>query len=198
VVTSVTEEPLPPPEPVEKTSRRVSFFSRRELIECAVLIAGFVVIGAVLGAIWLQWSPPRPRAYILGPGAVLPDESESFISTDARFVILTGAAGVVVAMATWFRRSLRGPAAVLALGLGGAAGSLTCLLVGRLFGGGQAEGPAHTVVLSPLTVHASQFIGFQAFVAVAVYASAVLLCERNDLGRDEDLADEDAETLETV
>lgn len=163
------------------------FVSRRELIEGAIWVVGGCLVGAALGGIWLLWSPPRPRAYILGPGAILPDESESFISTDARFLILTGTAGIVAALAAWWRRSMRGPAAVIALAAGGAVGSLSCLLIGRLFGGGSDSGPVNTLIHSPLTVHARQLIGFQAFVAVAVYASAALLCERNDLGRDEEL-----------
>ena len=169
--------PYPDPDP---TAPRLS---RREVVESLVLIVVMAAVGALLGVIWAHFAPDRPLGYVIKPGAIIPDETESFISTDARFAIYTGIVGIAFGIIAWTRRRARGPVMALAVVVGGLAGAVLTDVVGRALGGGKADGAANSVIRLQLEVHAAQLLCIEGFFAVAVYATATLFSDQSDLGR---------------
>jgi hypothetical protein len=145
-----------------------------------VLAAG----GVGLGLIWQAMSP-RAKGFVYLPQVVIPDEKESLVASDGRFLLLTGAAGIVVAGAAWLRRSARGPATALALVGGGLLGALLTDLVGRLAGGGHDTGALNSVVTLPVRVHARGLLLAEPALAALVCAACALFARRDDLGTDE-------------
>ena len=123
---------------------------------------------------------------MLQAGAIVPDETEAFIGTDGWFALLTAIAGLIAALVVWTRRSWRGPAAVVALALGGVVGALVTALVGHLTGGGAVE-PARLApcITLPVSLHATGLLFLESAVAVLVYGLLVAFTTRDDLGRTE-------------
>jgi len=156
------------------------------------VIGGLGLAGVVLGVIWWAWSPPRPRAFVIDNhrfaglfdvAALQPAEAENWIASDGRFVILTGALGLLAGYAAWHWRSARGPVIAAALAAGGVVGAAITGLVGFLLGGGQLTGKPNTVIVTRLNVHAYGFYFVQAALSVAVYCICVAFARDDDLGR---------------
>ncbi|WP_375503755.1 DUF2567 domain-containing protein [uncultured Jatrophihabitans sp.] len=165
--------------------------TRTDVIRAAVLALVLAVVGALAGLVWSAWSPKGPRALIVRPGIFEPDETESFVAGDGRFLVIAAVLGLVAALVVWFRRPLRGVAAAFGLAVGGFAGSLLMWLVGYLTGGGDSTGRAipnstqrYTAQL-PLTVHADGVLLVQATVSMLVFGLLVAFAVRDDLGRPE-------------
>lgn len=178
---------LPAPMPTVEPQTRADLRS-------AVQVAGaLMVLGALLGVVWGLWSPPGPAAEVLGGGAFQPDETEAFIAGDGRFLVLTGAAGLVTAMALWFGRTgTRGAIALVGMAVGGLVGALFTELVGHLSGGGSftgrtyhyADGSARQLTPHlPLSLHAHGLLFVEAALATLVYGMFVAFAARDDLGR---------------
>jgi hypothetical protein len=155
-----------------------------ELRVAAVIVAVLAAAGAVLGVIWQWWSPPGPRAYVIGPGLIQPDETESFIAGDGRFAFLAVLVGVLAALTVWFAALARGVAAVAALAVGGLAGAGLMALVGNLTGGGTSTGKTNTIIDQlPLSVHMHGLLFVEAAAAVLVYGLCASFAAADDLGR---------------
>jgi hypothetical protein len=155
-----------------------------ELRAAAVIVGTLAVVGAALGVIWQWWSPPGPRAYVIGPGLLQPDETESFIAGDGRFAFLAALVGVLAALTVWFTALARGVAAVVSLAVGGLAGAGLMALVGHLLGGGSTTGKTNTIIDQlPLSVHMQGLLFVEAAAAVLVYGLCVSFAASDDLGR---------------
>ena len=186
-----------PPAPADRSvPHEADPGTRTDVVRGVVIVAVLAVVGALAGLLWAAWSPKGPRAIILRPGVYVPDETESFVAGDGRFLVIAAALGLVAALVVWFRRPLRGVAAALALILGGIIGSLLMLLVGHLTGGGDGTGrsiPDSTQRYSaelPLTVHAEGVLLVQATVSALVFGLLVAFAVRDDLGRADPVRDE--------
>ena len=186
-----------PPAPVQRPPRReADAGTRAELVRAAVLVVVLAVVGALAGLVWAAWSPDGPRALVVSPGVYVPDETESFVAGDGRFLVIAAVLGVAAALVVWFRRPLRGVPAALALTVGGVAGSLLMLLTGHLSGGGDGTGraiPDSTQRYSaqlPLTVHADGVLLVQAAVSALVFGLLVAFAVRDDLGRPDPVRDD--------
>jgi Protein of unknown function (DUF2567) len=182
-VTQEVERPVElGPAASARQSRRAPWVGRRDLYAGGWIIGSLAVVGALLGLVW-QAVSPRTLGLVLQSGAIIPDETEGYIGADGWFALLTGLAGLVVAIAVWTRREWRGPAAVAALAIGSVIGALATEQVGRLAGGGHAGGSAGAVVILPISVHARGLFFLEAAAAVFVYGLLVAFTGRDDLGR---------------
>ena len=104
----------------------------------AVVLA---VVGALAGLVWAAWSPPGPRALVVSRGVYVPDETESFVAGDGRFLVIAAALGLVAAAGRVVPPPARGVLAALGLVVGGGAVVLMWL-IGHLSGGGAGGGPS--------------------------------------------------------
>lgn len=168
-------------------ARSVPWFSSRDLGPAAVVLVVLAAAGALLGLLW-QHISPRTKGFVYLPNGIIPDEKEAFVASDGRFLLLTAAAGVVVAVAAWLRRSSRGPAVALALVVGGLLGALLTDLVGRLTGGGHDNGALNSVITLPVRVHARGLLLVEPALAALVYSACALFAKRDDLGVDDEAA----------
>ncbi|SHG63025.1 Protein of unknown function [Jatrophihabitans endophyticus] len=160
-----------------------------DLRVAAVIVLALAVVGALLGLVWAAWSPPGPIALVRSAG-LQPDETEAFVAGDGRYLVLSAVAGLLAGLLAWTRSRQRGPIVLLALAVGGLAGSLLLWAVGRLTGGGSTDGKVNTIVARlPLTLHAHGLLFLQAGVAVLVYGLLVAFAARDDLGRPDPLRD---------
>jgi hypothetical protein len=181
---------LPPPPlagpPTRRPGWRDRWTSRDELRDAVRIVAALAVLGAVLGIVWQKWSPPGPLGFVISPGAVEADETEAFAAADGRFAIISLVVGVLAGVVVFRRKATRGPAAALALVVGGLAGALLTDLVGHLLGGGTDNGPANTLIKHlPLSVHMHGLLVLEAGLAVLVYGLCVSFAPDDDLGRPE-------------
>lgn len=150
------------------------------------IIAGLVVVGALLGIVWELWSPPGPPGLIVSPGEIQADETEPFIASDGRFAVLAIVVGIVAGVVAWLLRRSRGPAVAAALAVGGVAGAALMNLVGHSLRGGSTRGAQYAVVRHlPLSVHATGLLFLEAAVAVLVYLLCASFAAADNLGRPE-------------
>jgi hypothetical protein len=153
----------------------------------AALAGAMLVAGVLLGVIWTAWSPPGPRGGVLKAG-IQPDETESFVSADGRFALLTAVVGVIAGICAWYLRRQRGSLLALALAAGGLGGSLLTDWIGHLVRG---EGRTYAcgtetgrcIEHLPLTVQMHGLLFLEAAVAVLVYSLFVAFAVDDDLGR---------------
>src|SRR5436305_1869775 len=122
--------------------------TRDDLRTAAVLTLVLAVIGAALGPAWSAWSGPQQRAFVFGPGQVSPFEDvETMAGADGRYFVIVAAVGLLVPIVVWWARPAnRGPQIVLALVVGGIAGSVLTAWVGYLTGGGTYSGRLRTTI----------------------------------------------------
>jgi hypothetical protein len=156
------------------------WLTRRELVRGCVVIAALAVIGVPLGVVW-QAISPHAVGYVVAARTVIPDQTETFIATDARFVLLTGAVGLAAGVAGWSRVAWRGPALIAALAMGGVAGALVAAWVGRVVGGGHATGQVQTLIMLPIAVRAHGLLFVEALAAVALCCLFTVFTKRDDL-----------------
>jgi hypothetical protein len=148
-----------------------------------LVVLALILIGILAGLLWQVWTV-RTRGFDIGNGVIIPDETEGWIGADAHFGIITGTVGLAAGLLTWRWRTVRGPAMVAALTVGGVLGSLIAAWVGHVTGGGNHTLVATTNVVTqlPLSVHMTGLFLVQAIAALAVYLVAALASASDDLG----------------
>jgi hypothetical protein len=156
-------------------------------IRVAAAVTGVLaVVGCVLGLVWAWWSPPGPEGERI-PAGTIADETEAFIGADGRYLILTGAVGLVGALLAWRLRSARGPWVAAALGAGGVLGALLTDLVGHLTKGASQAIPLRNGAVGyqhlALSVHATGLLFVEGALAALVYGLLVAFTAYDDLGR---------------
>ena len=161
------------------------FWARPQLRPVLWLAAGHLAAAVAIGLTWLALAP-KTIAYVVptGPSAtvIIPAESESQVAGDARFLALSLGAGIVLAVIAWRFRSLRGPFALVVLAVGGLLCSLLATLLGSALASGQRNGAPQSVIHPPLSLHATQMLWAQAFIAVLAYVVIAGLTSDPNLG----------------
>lgn len=108
---------------------------RRQLLTGAVTTLVVALPGAPMGLLWQAISPPVRYAVIGGEPILADPETQALISTDGRFAILTGLAGMVCGMVAYLAAGRGADAAIVAgLAFGGAAGAVLAWRVGHQIG----------------------------------------------------------------
>jgi hypothetical protein len=156
--------------------------TRRDLRAGAILVACLAVAGVLLGLIWPAITP-RAHGFVYLRHTVVPLESESFVASDGRFLLLTGGVALVAGLASWLNRASRGPAVAAALAAGGLLGAVLTEVLGRATGGGKTTGTLGDALTLPVTVHARGLLLAEPVLALFVYAVCVLFARRDDLAR---------------
>jgi hypothetical protein len=154
----------------------------------AFLAAAQLLAGLVAGLIW-RFTAPSTVSYLISggdgkPAFVVPDESESQIAGDGRFVLLSIALGMVFGLAAWRLRRPRGPIVLVVLAVAGLLSSVLGRAVGELLSTGSADRQVNAAFTPQLSLHALPALVLQAFFAVLVYSA------RTGLTADPDLADD--------
>lgn len=152
-----------------------------------LVILSQLAAGVLIGLIWLHWAP-KTIAYLVANGSagdtvLIPAESESQVAGDGRFVVLSLVAGVVFGVLVWGIRSLRGPAPLVALTIGGVLSSLVARTVGERFTPGSNSGKLNSAISPPLSLHAFPVIWLQALIAVLAYTALAGLTANPELNR---------------
>lgn len=158
---------------------------RRSWRPLALLVTGQLVAGVLAGLAWWAWSP-RTVSYLLSGGAgkpplVIPDETESQIAGDGRFVLLSLGLGLVFGLLAWRLRALRGPVVLVTLAGSGLLSSVLGRTVGELLPSGNPARRLNAAFAPQLSLHALPALAVQAFFAVLVYTSLVGLAADPDL-----------------
>jgi hypothetical protein len=182
-------KPFEHPEPGE-TAREVTgrvgtdlWTQLRQLLP--VTVGGPTLAGVVIALIWREWAP-KTAAFVIagadGKPVVIPDESESQIAGDGRYLLMTVLVGIAVGAATWLIRRQRGPIALLSLAIGSLLGSVVAWQLGSALATGRHTGALNSQIRLPLTLHATALVFAQALVAVVVYLVLTGLSSTDDLG----------------
>jgi hypothetical protein len=151
----------------------------------AMIIGAQLIAGIGVGLIWRAWAPKTIGYVLAGQGGskiTIPDESESQIAGDGRFLLLCAVVGLLAGLGAWQFRRIRGPIGLLALAVGAVAGSLVAREVGVLLATGHSSGALNSTIRLPLTLHAEALLASQAFVAVLVYVFMAGLSADDQLG----------------
>jgi hypothetical protein len=155
----------------------------------ALLVAAQLLAGVLAGLVWRATAPSTVSYLLSGadgkPPFVIPDESESQIADDGRFVLLSIALGMVFGLAAWRLRMVRGPIVLGALAAAGLLSSVLARAVGELLSTGSGHRQLDAAFTPQLSLHALPALAIQAFFAVLVYTA------RAGLSSDPDLADPD-------
>jgi hypothetical protein len=186
---------VPESEAVLEPAQHAPWVTRTELAFAAEVVGTLLAVGLVAGLLWRAWARTPTRGLAYYNHTILPDETEGFISSDGRFVVLTSVIGLIAGLVVWSRRRHRGPIAITALAIGTVAGAALTNLVGHLVGGGSTAGKLGTQLPRlPLQVHATGLLFVEGALALLVYVLCTLFATSDDLGVD----DEPAPELEPV
>jgi hypothetical protein len=156
--------------------------TRRDFRVAGLVFAALVVIGVLLGLIW-PGITPRAQGFVYLKHTIVPLETESFVASDGRFVLLTAPVGIVAGLGAWLHRASRGPVMAAALATGGLLGALLTEVVGRATGGGKTSGALGDGLTLPVTLHARGLLLVEPVLALFVYSVGALCAKRDDLGR---------------
>jgi hypothetical protein len=172
-----------PPAPPPARPAPPPWVTRRELRAAGLVVLTLVLVGVLAGLLWQAWTV-RTQGFDIGSGVIIPDETEGWVGADAHFAIITGIVGVAAGLLAWRWRTVRGPAMVAGLAVGGVLGSLVAAWVGHLTGGGNHTVVADTNLVKqlPLSVHMTGLFLVQAIAALVVYVVAALVSASDDLG----------------
>ena len=171
-----------PPEP---------WYTRHDLRTAGVIVVALAVVGALLGLVW-QAISPRTKGFIYLQHAIVPEEKESLVATDGRFMLLTAAVGVVVGLAAWLHRSSRGPVVAVALAAGGLLGAVLTEVVGRATGGGKTDAALNATITMQVSLHARGLLLVEPILALLIYETFAMFSKRDDLGRPAEVRPETA------
>lgn len=177
--------------------------SRRRAV--VTTVAGLIVAGVLVGALWAWLAPPIHGVVALTKSgerikAYLGNEADHFFIAAFMIVGMLGAVAVVAAVLLWQWRAHRGPVMVAALSVGAVAGAgaaagvgavLAHLRYGTIDMAGAPVSPEHRVHYvveapavffghSPLQIAASVLL--PAAAAALVYALMAVSTQRDDLG----------------
>jgi hypothetical protein len=162
------------------------FWARSEVRPVLWLVAAHLIGAIVIGLTWLAWAPKTVAFVVPGDGTstiVIPDESENQVAGDARFLILSAVAAVLLAVLAWRMRSIRGPLSLVVLAVGGLLSSGLAVVLGSTLASGQSSSAARATIHPPLGLHATSMFWAQAFLAVLVYMVLAGLSADPRLGR---------------
>ncbi len=173
--------PYPPP-PAAHTVPVEPWFTRTDLRAAAIVVGVLAVVGVGVGILW-QAISPHSVGYVQSAQFTIPDEAEGFIAADGRYVLLTGAVGLIAGLAGYLWRSTRGPVMALAVAAGGTLGAWLTALVGGALSSGHDTGKVNTLVTMKVGLHAHSLLAVEGALALIVYLVAVLLAGPDDLGR---------------
>lgn len=156
----------------------------------ALLAAWQLAAGVLMGIAWRLWAP-KTTSYLLSgadgkPAFVVPDESESQIAGDGRFVLLSVLLGIVFGALAWRVRSGRGPLPVGVLAVTGVLSSVLAMAVGELLSHGSAARTVNAAFTPQLSLHGLAALWVQAFFAVLVYTALAGLSSSPELDRPTD------------
>jgi|GEM_PF-6728859 len=177
---AVTDRPGPPAEPdspappAEPDGPAPTPRSWRPLV---LLAAAQLVAGVLAGLVWRILSP-HTLSYLLSggdgkPPFVVPDESESQVAGDGRFVLLSIGLGMVFGLVAWRLRALRGPVVLATLAAAGLLSSLVARTVGELLPSGSPAPRVDSAFHPQLSLHSLPALAVHAFFAVLVYTALV-------------------------
>ena len=108
---------------------------RRQLLTGTVTTLVVALLGAPVGLLWQAISPSVRYVVVDGNPVLADTETQALISTDGRFAILTGLAGVVCAAVAYVAAGRATDAAMVAgLAFGGAAAAVLAWRVGHQVG----------------------------------------------------------------
>jgi hypothetical protein len=178
----VTAPNDPPPAWASSPAERDPWLSRTDLLRGGWIIAVLAVVGAPVGVLW-QAISPHTVGVVVGAHAIIPDETETFIASDGRFALLTGAVGALAAVVAWLRPTWRGPSTTAAVTIGGLAGSLVASWVGRLTGGGHADGKLGSVIALQVAVRSHAILVVEPLASVWLICLFALFAKQDDLRR---------------
>ncbi|MDQ1722634.1 MAG: hypothetical protein QOI26_2368, partial [Pseudonocardiales bacterium] len=138
----------------------------------------------VAGLIWRAWAP-RTVSYLLSggdgkPAFVIPDESESQIAGDGRFVLLSVLLGIAFGLLAWRLRAARGSVVLAALAVAGVLSSVLARAAGELLSSGSTARQLNAAFSPQLSLHAVPALSVQAFFGVLVYTALVGLSDWSD------------------
>jgi hypothetical protein len=174
---------IPPGPPAPRDSPGVPWVTRAELLFAARMIAILLIVGAVVGLLWRLWASSPTRGLVYYHSAIVPDESEGFISSDGKFAVMTAVVGLIAGALAWRNVRYRGPVGAGALAVGGVAGAALSSLVGHLVGGGGTAGKLGTQLPRlPLEVHSTGLLFVEGALALFVYLLFTLFAATDDLG----------------
>lgn len=178
--------PAPSPQPNRPASSSRPAWSSRPARALALLAAAQLLAGLLAGVVWRLTSPSAVSYLLSGadgkPPFVVPDESESQIAGDGRFVLLSIALGMVFGLVAWRLRVQRGPIVLGTLAVAGLLSSLLARGVGELLSTGSADRQLDAAFTPQLSLHALPALAVQAFFAVLVYTARAGLSADPDLG----------------
>lgn len=157
----------------------------RSLRPLVLLVTAQLLCGALAGLVWWAWSP-RTLSYLLSgaqgqPPFVVPDESESQVAGDGRFVLMSIGLGMLFGLMAWRLRVLRGPAMLAALAAAGLLSSLLARTVGELLPSGTPARQVDAAFHPQLSLHSPAALAVQAFFSVLVYTALAGLSADGDL-----------------
>lgn len=149
-----------------------------------VLLAVELALTVVVSLSWLA-SAPKTRSFVIpldGGTFVIPAENESWVAGDGRFVMLSLAAGFVVAVVAYALRSLRGPVGVAVVAAGSLAASALASVVGQTLSHGPTTAPLRTAFTPPLHLHAQASLLVWGLTATVIYTLIAGLSTDENLG----------------
>jgi hypothetical protein len=150
----------------------------------ALLVAAQLIAGVLAGLVWRAWSP-HSVSYLLsgatGKPFVVPEETESQIAGDGRFVLLSIGLGLVFGLVAWRLRAHRGPVVLAALAVAGVLSSVLARTVGELLPSGSPARRVDTAFAPQLSLHSLPALAVQAFFGVLVYTALVGLSSDPEL-----------------
>jgi len=141
----------------------------------ALLVAAQLLAGVLAGLAWRMLAPQTVSYLLSGgdgkPAFVIPDESESQVAGDGRFVLLSIGVGMVFGLVAWRLRALRGPVVLAALAAAGLLSSVLARVAGELLPSGSPARRVDSAFHPQLSLHSLPALAVQAFFAVLVYTA---------------------------
>jgi hypothetical protein len=151
--------------------------ARRVVAEIVVAAA---IVSVLMGVLWWLLAPDISGVVADGGLFADPSQAQKLFDRDALFAVLSGGAGLILAVVFAVRHHRRPVTVLLALAVCGIAGSLVAQLIGRYLGPGDdvtglADGADHAV---PLQLHS--WAGVFGWSIAATMVVAVVAMFRED------------------
>ena len=151
----------------------------------AILVAAQLLAGVLAGLLWRALAPGAISYLLSGsegqPPFVVPQETESQIAGDGRFVLLSIGLGLVFGLVAWRLRVTRGPIVLGVLAVAGLLSSVLARTVGEALPSGSPARKVDSAFAPQLSLHSLPALAVQAFLGVLVYTALVGLSANPDL-----------------